>query len=168
MHGSMTARVVIYLLIIFIWTPVFGNDEFPEQEEIDEILQAKASPEGVIFVIQEYDEDALEWVAPRLHKYVHQLRKQYPEKPIALMSHGEELIGLSIDKALLYASTHKLLRKLVNDQSLLLHICGAAATMVGLDDSDFPDFVDVVPFGPSQVEDYLALGYTLIDLELTW
>ena len=162
--------LVMALLLMALLTQSFAmsTEEFPEQEEILLILQSKPAPAGVIFTIKEYDEDALEWVLPRVAHYISMLHKKMPGLAVAMMSHGDELTAASTGLAAKYPTTHKLLRKLTKQQGLVFHVCNTAARMSGLAEEDFPDYVNVVPFGPSQVEDYLALGYELVDLELTW
>jgi intracellular sulfur oxidation DsrE/DsrF family protein len=156
------------LLLFFFMHGATQAEEYPEKPDILDIVNDTSPPSGVIFVIKEYDVDALEWVLPRVEHYLFLLHKKLPELPVAMMSHGDELIAASTTHKAKYPSMHKLLLKLTKKDGLVFHICNTAARMNGLSESDFPDYVNVVPFGPAQVEDYLAIGYQLVDLELTW
>ena len=67
-----------------------------------------------------------------------------------------------------YASLHETIRALELERHVAFHVCGSFAQQSGLTSEDFPDYVDVVPFGPAQIADYRALGFQLVDVELTW
>ncbi len=143
-------------------------EELPEASDIREIVTADTPPAGIIFTLREYEDDALEWVLPRVASYLTTIHKKFPDLPVAMLSHGDELMAASTDQIPEFRSMHRLLRQLIDEQGLVFHICESAASMNGLDEADFPDYVSVVPYGPAQVENYLALGYQLVDLELTW
>lgn len=168
MKKTSLFKTLTTLTLLFYALTALANDDFPEQVFVNQVLSADSPPAGVIFTVREYDEDALYWVLPRVEKYMLELRQRFPKLSIAMVSHGDEIISLSQDNKRNHKTTHKLLQKLVTQNDLLFHICGAMARMNGLDPDDFPDYVDVVPYGPAQVEDYLSLGFELVDLELTW
>lgn len=158
----------LILLLCNLSISVMADEDLPELEEVQAIAQMAEPPLGVIFTIREFDDDALEWVLPRVKQYVTLLRQKLPDINIAMMSHGDELAAASIEQRKRYPTMHQLLEKLVRNDRLLFHVCNTAAGMLDLDEEDFPDYVNVVPFGPSQVQDYLSMGYELVDLELTW
>jgi len=168
MKKTGISKTLFILALLLYATAGFTDDDFPEQVFVNQILNADSLPAGVIFTVREYDEDALYWVLPRVEKYMLELRQRFPKLTIAMVSHGDEIISLSQENKHNHKTTHKLLQKLVTQGDLLFHICGTMARMNGLDQDDFPDYVDVVPYGPAQVEDYLSLGFELVDLELTW
>jgi intracellular sulfur oxidation DsrE/DsrF family protein len=141
-------------------------DELPELEQIRQIVEAETPPAGVVFVIYEYDEAALTWLMPRLLHYVTQLKKRFADLSISVVSHGDEILALTTENAAVYEEIHFDLETLVNEYDVMVHVCGAIARLNDLDQSDFPDTVDVVPFGPAQVNDYRSLDYVVIDLEL--
>lgn len=142
--------------------------EFPEFDEIMAIIHADSPPEGVVFTVYEYEEDALEWVIPRLSYYIDLLRGHFRELPIAVVSHGDEIFSLTLEQRSIYKGLHAEIQKLVNRQSIEFHICGSYAAYNGLTEQDFPDYIDVVPFGPSQIKDYERVGYRMVELGLTW
>ena len=170
----MLRKTLIPGALLLVWLAVAmatladTDDELPELEEVNAIAAMARPPLGVIFTIREFDEDALEWVLPRVERYIAILRGRIPGIHLAMMSHGDELAAASIERRKEYPAMHRRLQRLVRDQGLVFHICNTAAGMMGLGEDDFPDYVNVVPFGPAQVQDYLAMGYELIDLELTW
>jgi len=144
------------------------TNDLPELDEIQNILQADRPPTGIVFTIYEYEEEALEWVIPRLSHYVYLIRRSFPALPIAVVSHGDEILTLTREQAPIFRDIHKMIKALVRKQHLSFHVCGSYAAYSGLSEEDFPDYIDVVPFGPSQITDYQAIGYQLIELGLTW
>ena len=169
-------QALITLTIVLCWltvpTGLFAQEinerDFPEIEDILEITRAPEAPHGVVFVIYEYDFDAMEWVTPRLRHYIVILRERFEDLPISVVSHGDELISLTTEHKRLYPQVHKDIRDLVENYQIHFHVCGAYAAFNGLSEEDFPDYIDVVPFGPAQIADYRMVGYELIDLGLTW
>jgi intracellular sulfur oxidation DsrE/DsrF family protein len=164
------------LLIFLFWlagttcshaqTP--GIHELPEIDEINSIIDSHPPPSGVLFIIYEYEYDALEWVVPRLSEYVRLLREQHPDLAISVVSHGDEMLALPLQEKHLFPRVHKEIQELAEKYQVPFHVCGAYAAFNGLSEEDFPDYIDVVPFGPAQINDYKMVGYEAIDLGLTW
>ena len=142
--------------------------ELPEIDEINWITAQQLPPQGVVFDIREYDVDALEWVGPRLVRYVELLRARFPDIPIAVVSHGDEMLALKKSNHNQYKRVHKIAKQLVNEHHVIFHLCGSYVTFNGLIVGDFPDYLDVVPFGPTQIADYREVGFEHVTLELTW
>lgn len=142
--------------------------DYPEQAEIDEILAMASPPSGVVFNVMEYDEDALEWVTLRLERYVIRLRQRYPDLPIAVVSHGEEMFALRSEDRWVYPELHQRVQRLVEQEDVTFHVCGANARENHVDESEFAQYVDVVPLATMQLADYRDFGYRLISIELTW
>ena len=140
----------------------------PETPEIDEILAAERAPDGVLFNVMEYDEDALEWVTVRLLHYIVRLRGGFPDLSIVVVSHGDEMFALTSDEEELYPEVHERIRRLVDEQGVVVHVCGATAAANGVDASEFPHYVDVVPSASTQIRDYREFGFQVISMELTW
>ncbi len=141
-------------------------DELPELEQVNEIINADEAPPGVVFVIYEYDESALTWIMPRLLYYVTLIHQRSPDFSVAIVSHGEEMLSLTKENAGIYPKVHFDLQALVTKFDVLFHVCGSFATLNDIAESDFPDVIDVVPFGPAQIVDYKSLDYQVIDVEL--
>jgi len=174
---QLSKRMIIHgLLILLFWltgtvcthaqTP--GIHELPEIDEINRIIDTHPPPSGVLFVVYEYEYDALEWVVPRLSEYVRLLRAQHPNLAISVVSHGDEILALPLQEKHLFHRVHKEIQTLAEQHQVPFHVCGAYAAFNGLSEEDFPDYIDVVPFGPAQINDYKMVGYEAIDLGLTW
>jgi intracellular sulfur oxidation DsrE/DsrF family protein len=159
-------RGCMRLWLVF-WISAVMGDDYPEQGLVGDML-AGEKPTGVVFLIMEYDEEALEWVVPRVTHYVKQLRAQWPEFTIVILSHGDEMFALQSQFDKLYAPIHEGIKQLVNDYGVVFQVCGSHAYHSDIDVSAFPSYVDVVPFAPAEIENYRHLEYHMINLELTW
>jgi len=174
MYHNIINKLFASLFLFLITIPfAFSSDEvinkpseLPEQEEINKILHSNKKIEGIVFVIYEYDETALTTIMPRLLYYVSLIKKKYKNMPLAVVSHGDEMLSLTIDNIVFYLDVHKDLKTLVNNFNVDFHVCGSFARLNDLDDLDFPPYVDMVPFGPEQINDYEALDFKRIDLEI--
>ena len=91
------------------------------------------------------------------------LRKKFPQLPIALVSHGQEQFSLLSQHETKYAKTHSLTRQLVVDD-VEVHVCGTHASWYSFSEEDYPDFLDVAPAAPAQINDYIKLGYIHVEL----
>lgn len=168
--------LIAYLILLMLFNPLAGAangsdneipDELPELEQINEILDAGEAPPGIVFVIYEYDESALTWIMPRLVYYVTLIHQRFPGLSVAVVSHGEEMLSLTKENAEVYPEVHFDLETLVKELDVQFHVCGSFATLNDFEENDFPDSIDVVPFGPAQVSDYKSLDYVVIDVELS-
>ena len=141
--------------------------EFPEQSEIDRIL-VSLKPEGMLFLVMEQDEDAFQWVLPRVIHYTRQLRDKWGDLTVVVLSHGDEMFALLKEYRALYEQAHKDVQTLTTTYDVLFQVCGSYAFYSDIDQSEFPGYVDVVPFAPAEIENYRMLDYEVINLELTW
>jgi intracellular sulfur oxidation DsrE/DsrF family protein len=146
----------------------FRPEETPELDEILYLLNAEESSPGVLLHTREHDEDAYIWVAPRLEYYVTLLRERYPEIPLVVISHGDEMTSLTVDNKMNYPGIHQVIRRLVNEYQVEFQVCASFATYSDIDVSDFPDYIQVIPSAPAAFTDYRALGFDLIEIELSW
>jgi len=144
---------------------VIRPSDLPELEEFNQVIENNKTIDGLVFTIFDYDESALASILPRILYYTAEIRKKYPNLPIAAVSHGDEMLSLTRDNINIYPEIHKNLKILVYHFDVSFHICGAFADLNDLEIQDFPDYVDVVPFGPTQIADYLSLGFQHIELE---
>lgn len=151
----------IFLVILLL---PFTLAQASNQDDINDILAMEQSPIGVVFEVVEGDSDALEWAIPAINKYVSQLRKRFPDIGLAVVSHGSEQFGLMKSKQKEKAEVHKTVQSLVaNDVPVV--VCGTHASWRGKKASDFPDYVEVAPAGPTEIRNYEEMGYQLIVLE---
>lgn len=173
---SLQILFVYLFLMLLLFTPVAAvasdhsteiPDELPELEQINAIINADEAPPGVVFVIYEYDESALTWIMPRLVYYTTLIHQRFADLPVAVVSHGDEMLSLTKESAEIYPEVHFDLETLVKELDVVFHVCGSFATLNDVAESDFPDVIDVVPFAPAQVSDYKSLDYVVIDAELS-
>lgn len=130
---------------------------------IDTVLQAREAPAGVVFEIATSKSDSLNWALPLVKKYIGQIRQRFPELPIAIVTHGREMFALQKSQATQNAQAQQMTRQLVK-QGVQLHVCGTYASRRGVSEEDFPEYVNVAAAGPTQVKDYLAVGYLLVKI----
>ena len=116
----------------------------------------------------EQDEDALNWVLPRVLHYTRQLREKWKDLKIIVLSHGAEMLALQTDLTRLYEDLHSRVKQLVSEHDVLFQVCGSYAFLSDIDASAFPSYIDVVPSAPAEIENYRLMGYTMVNLELTW
>ena len=132
-----------------------------QEIDLDPLLNARTPPEGVVFEIVTGDEDALEWAPPQVKRAIDRLRQRFPELPIAVVTHGEEMFALETSVRDSYTEVHDTVRSLLADD-ITVHACGTFAGWRGLAEEHFPEYVNLSAAGPAQVNDYRALGYTVI------
>lgn len=120
------------------------------------------APEGVVIEIVTSDNAGLGWALPRAQAYVRQLRRRFSGLPIAIVTHGREQFALTTKQQKIQQAEHKVVRSLLQDDKVQVHVCGTYAGWRGLSEEDFPDYVDVAAAGPAQVNDYIAMGYLAI------
>jgi intracellular sulfur oxidation DsrE/DsrF family protein len=173
-NGRFSFLLIIFFLLtvtLLFASPVeetnAAEEEFPELADIRGIVET-GEPEGVVFLVMDHDIEAYYWVLPRLERYVRMLHEKWPELPLAVLSHGEEIFSLLVKNESEYPSFHQRLRDLVSTHAIDVQVCGAYASMSGVDETEFADFVDVVPSAPSQVTDYRLMGYRVVSLEPMW
>ena len=128
---------------------------------INSLLARHEVPEGVVIEIVTSDNKGLEWALPRAEDYIKQLRQRFPDLAIAIVTHGREQFALQKSKQNKHKALHKKTRSLLQND-VQLHVCGTFAGWRGLSEEDFPDYVNVAAAGPSQINDYRALGYEVI------
>ncbi len=155
-------RYLFYILPVLLLPLTLAQAS--NQDEINEILAKEQSPIGVVFEVVEGDGDALEWAIPAINHYVKQLRNRFPDIGLVVVSHGSEQFGLMTSKQKEKAEVHKTVQSLVaNDVPVV--VCGTHASWRGKKASDFPDYVEVAPAGPTEIRNYEDMGYVLIVLE---
>ncbi|NOR42216.1 MAG: hypothetical protein GQ572_02695 [Gammaproteobacteria bacterium] len=128
------------------------------------LLQEKQAPAGVVFEIVSDDEDYLEELLPTLKEDIKKLRKRFPGLPIAVVSHGKEQFSLIKTNSKVEQTTPSLVKDLVKSNDIDFHVCETHASWYGVTAEDFPDYINVSPAGPVQINDYEELGYELVVL----
>jgi intracellular sulfur oxidation DsrE/DsrF family protein len=149
------------LTIALLWLSATSAAFADNRKEIEEILIQESPPFGVVFEIVEGKGDALQWAIPAVKGYAKQLRQRFPAIGLAVVSHGNEQFGLMTTQQGKNAEVHDTVQSLSADD-VPVHVCGTHASWKGKTEEDFPDYVDVAPSGPTQINNYEAMGYRIV------
>ncbi len=139
-----------------------GNDE--ANDDVDALLLRSDAPHGIVFEIAEGDESALEELLPRVRNAIERIRVQFPDTEFAVVSHGREEFALQSQYQDEYAQIHLQVQSLVAEE-VPVHVCATHASWYAVSAEDFPEYVNVAPTGPGQIELYLELDYELIVIQ---
>jgi len=131
---------------------------------VDNIIAEKQAPVGVVFEIVSGSPTLLNKLLPVVKSDILRLRKRFPGISIAIVTHGTEQFGLTIENSKKQSVAHSITKELVSSNDVNVHVCGTHASWFDISPEDFPDYVDVTPAGPTQINDYEELGYELIVL----
>jgi intracellular sulfur oxidation DsrE/DsrF family protein len=131
---------------------------------LQQLLQARQAPDGVVFEIMAWEYNSWDWAAPLLRRYVDQLREKYPGLDIVLISQGAELFDLARRAALQETPALRQLAAL-SAEGVHIYISGDYARWKRLGEKDFVDFVDLAESGSALLDDYIELGFVPIKLE---
>ncbi len=126
---------------------------------LDDLLARKTAPPGVVFEIVDSDPGALELALPWVKKAAQRIKTRFPNVPMALVTHGQEMFALQTEKRASNQTIHKIAQSLSKDDGIQVHVCETYANRRGLAAEDFPAYVDVAPEGPAQIRNYEALDY---------
>jgi intracellular sulfur oxidation DsrE/DsrF family protein len=131
---------------------------------VDEVMKYKEAPPGVVFEIVSSRPDSLKELLPQLHKDIKILRNRFSGLSIAIVTHGSEQFSLMKKQSDKYSNVHKTVKKMVVNDNIDVHVCGTYAEWHGIAPEEFPDYVDVAPEGPAQIDNYTDLDYVLITI----
>lgn len=149
---------------ILIFTITLLGSTVTWSSEIDSIIAREQAPEGVVFEIVSDEDDLLGELLPSVKTDIKKLRQRFPDLPIAIVSHGKELFALTSKNLSTQHRTHDMVKELVKTDNVDVHVCGTHAGWYGVSAEAFPDYVDVTAAGPTQIDDYEAIGYEVIIL----
>jgi intracellular sulfur oxidation DsrE/DsrF family protein len=135
-----------------------GNDD------VDALLLRSDAPHGVVFEIVEGDESALEELLPGVRRAIERIIARFPQTEFAVVSHGREEFALQIEYQNKFAQIHQQVQSLVAED-VPVHVCATHASWYGVSPEDFPEYVNVAPTGPGQIQLYLELDYELIVIQ---
>lgn len=159
--------VVLFLFATVFFTPLAMSEPAqvlsnPIHADVQKLLDSQNPPDGVVFDIETLDKNALQDLAGYVKNQIELLKQKYPEVDIAIVSHGTEEYALQTRQQDSQASLHNTFNRLVSDQGVSIHVCGAVAGLNNLSQDDFPDYVTYSDSGMAQINDYKALGYKVI------
>ena len=132
--------------------------------DVDNLLAQSTTPDGVVFEIVESDKSALEYLLPRVRDAITRIREKFPDTDFAVVSHGREEFALQTRYQTEQSEIHNAVLSLVAEE-IPVYVCETHAGWYGVSADDFPDYVEVAPSGPGQINLYLELGYQLIVIE---
>ncbi len=132
--------------------------------DVDNLLAQSTTPDGVVFEIVESDKSALEYLLPRVREAITRIRGKFPDTDFAVVSHGREEFALQTRYQTEQSGIHNAVLSLVAED-VPVYVCETHAGWYGVSADDFPDYVEVAPSGPGQINLYLELGYQLIVIE---
>ena len=155
------ARLVLLLTLTLLADPQVAL----ANQDVEALLVRAEAPEGVVFEIVEADESALDVLLPRVRTAIERIRARFPQTEFAVVSHGREEFALQRKYQGEHAEVHRQVQALVAED-VPVHVCETHAGWYGVSAEDFPDYVNVAPTGPGQVELYRELGYDLIVMDL--
>ncbi len=156
-------QTLLFALIVLWSSNLFA---LSGKQEVQAILEQPAAPEGVVFEIVDWDDNALSAAIPWVNRQIKVLRSRFPGLDIAVVSHGSEQFALLTDSQYVNNGIHNSVKKLITDHDVELELCLGHAHMQGFDATDFPDYVDISESGPSRISAYQALGYTLVGVDI--
>lgn len=157
---NVLARSLLILTFLLINSAIASASAL----SVDDLLKKQQGPAGVVFEIISARQDELNTLLPDLKKDIQRLRTRFPDLSIAIVSHGQEQFALTSNNSQKAKTVHSLVKQLVNEDRIKVHVCETHASWRGISAEDFPDYVDVSPTGPAQINDYLELDYELIVL----
>ena len=150
-------KLLITWMLILIALPVQAG----KPETVEEVLQLEKAPIGVVFRMDEWDHDALQWAVPVIQKDVKRLRQRFPGIRLVMVSHGEEEFALMKRASDVYPNVHKGVKQLVTGD-VKVYVCAGHALMNGQSETGFVEFVEPVPAGADKVAQYMRQGYIYI------
>ena len=156
----MKILTALLMLSLSLFTPASAAAGY-SHPQVEQLLAAEHEPDGVVFEVLAWDRNTWSWAAPMIADLRGQLRQKYPDLPVAIVSHGGEQFQLTQERAAQQPGAIAQLTGLVGE-GVDLHVCGAHSLWNQVPLDDYIDIVDVAPSGPARVNDYVALGYTLI------
>lgn len=133
-------------------------------DDLIAVLDHKEEPAGIVIEITSGDALYLEKIIPEVTSDIKKIHQKFKKLPIAIVSHARESLILadkSVDK---HKTLHKQIKNLSDKADTTVHVCGTYASWFNISESEFPDYINVSPAGPVQVDDYIELGYIHIEL----
>jgi len=161
--AKQTTFFVSFVSLILLSIFAMNSNAYADDraKTIDDILNMKKAPTGVVIEIVTWGGSNLEWALPRSQEYIRQLREKFPKLSVAIVTHGAEQFALTNDEKDDNKKVHSIVQSL-GKSDVPVHVCETFAGWRGLSSDDFPSYVNVAAAGPAQVNDYISVGYELI------
>ena len=154
----------MHALTKFIAVSLVFLGQASANSDVDNLLAQSTTSDGVVFEIVESDKSALEYLLPRVREAITKIREKFPDTDFAVVSHGREEFALQNRYHTDQSEIHNAVLSLVAEE-IPVYVCETHAGWYGVSADNFPDYVEVAPSGPGQINLYLELGYQLIVIE---
>lgn len=161
--AASTSRFVSAFFALMLAVAWSGAAAEPSSNAVNRVLALPKAPPGVVFEIVSASESELEQAVPKVTAYSRQLRQRFAQLPIAVVTHGREMFALQSNSRDAAPQVHAGVESL-SKNDIPVHVCETYAGMRGIGAEAFPSYVNVAPSGPSQIKNYLELGYILIKI----
>lgn len=167
MHANYTAILAVILLSLWLHSPSWAQESSKPSTHpiVAELIEQSEPPFGVVFDIETLEHRALTEVLPFVRQQIKRLRQRFPQLDIAIVTHGTEQFALQNSASKDNQALHQTFNRLVANDAINVHVCGAVAGLKELTREDFVDFVDVSASGMAQINDYKALDYTVVPIK---
>lgn len=162
-NGKFSSTALRMLIVLCSLCYVLPARAASSAETIDMLLANETPPPGVVFDIDEWDSDALQWAIPLVRSYVDRLRARFPGLEIAVVSHGDEEFALMKYAKPDFEAVHREVEALVADK-VPVHVCAGHAVMSGYSENGFVDYVDKVSAGVVTVAEYRQRGFVYVQV----
>ncbi|MGD8785177.1 MAG: hypothetical protein PVG75_12115 [Thioalkalispiraceae bacterium] len=159
--GELVRKIGLVLLLIATSASQAG-----ELETVSALLARESAPAGVVFEMVGGDGRSLHIALRRTEAYVNQLRARFPDANYVIVTHGIEQFSLLEENEDMHPELHQRVKRIINDENIPVHVCGAFAEMSAVDTKDFIKSVQVAESGPALIQDYVEKGYGLVEMEL--
>jgi len=158
-------HLIKYFFTILLFTHYSTNaiSADSSSSSVHKLISNGQAPEGVVFEIVSGNTQYLNWAMPEAEKLSRQLRNKYPSLDIAIVTHGWEQFSLTKKQLSRNTSLKKSIKTLIKTD-VQIHVCGTHAEYNGVTAEEFSELIDVAAAGPSQINDYIKLGYIKIKI----
>lgn len=133
-------------------------------EDIEILLKQDERPPGVVIEITSGDPLYLKKIIKELQSDINNLQQKFKDLPVAIVSHARESLLLATKETKKHKGFENKIKTLARDNNTTVHVCGTYASWFNVSEEEFPEYINVSPAGPVQVDDYTDLGYVLIEL----
>ena len=113
----------------------------PVDGDVDRVPALDEAPSGVVFAMVSGDPDVLNAIIPRVSRYAERLRARFPDRPVAVVTHGSEQFSLLTSEESTYTALHAQIRALTGEGGVDPRVCGTHASWRDNTPEDFPDNV---------------------------
>jgi len=151
----------LFVLVAFVSAEVTAAGGY--RQTVDRLLENSQTPIGVVFEVVSRDKHFLEKALPEVSRLTKKLHKRFPGLDIVLVTHGREMFSLTKSSQKKNPQVKNNIESLLTDD-VTVHVCGTYAAWQDVEPSEFPDTINVAAAGPTQIKDYVSLGYTLVKI----